>query len=139
MGYTSTALGTQVVQESSGAPTQAAKQPDEAMPSSRGGARAAERARTGGAKTAPRRGQRTSELRIIVASCGRFLGTVLDARGPRAKRPRSREPVFIDKRTGTARGPYNPACCVSHKREVIGSAPEWIAPLVPGHTRRSSP
>jgi hypothetical protein len=37
------------------------KQPDEAMPSSRGDARAAERARTGGAKTASRRGQRISE------------------------------------------------------------------------------
>jgi hypothetical protein len=32
---------------------QLGKQPDEAMPSSRGGARAAERARTGGAKIAP--------------------------------------------------------------------------------------
>jgi hypothetical protein len=56
MGYTSTAWETQVVpvQESSGAPTQAArgKQPDEAMPSSRGDTRAAEQARTGGAKMA---------------------------------------------------------------------------------------
>jgi hypothetical protein len=40
---------------------QLGKQPDEAMPSSRGDARAAERARTGGAKTAPRRDQRISE------------------------------------------------------------------------------
>jgi hypothetical protein len=35
---------------------QLGKQPDEAMPSSRGDARAAERARTGGAKMALRRG-----------------------------------------------------------------------------------
>ena len=50
---------------------QAARQPDEAMSSgasgwaelaSRGDARAGKRARTGGAKTAPGRGQRTSEL-----------------------------------------------------------------------------
>jgi hypothetical protein len=38
---------------------QLGKQPDEAMLSSRGDARAAERARTGGAKTAPGRGQAT--------------------------------------------------------------------------------
>jgi hypothetical protein len=37
---------------------QLGKQPDEAMPSSRGDSRAAERARTGGAKIALRRGQR---------------------------------------------------------------------------------
>jgi hypothetical protein len=47
MGYTRT--GSRVVPRSK----QLGKQPDEAMPSSRGDARAAERARTGGAKTAP--------------------------------------------------------------------------------------
>jgi hypothetical protein len=40
---------------------QLGKQPDEAMPSSRGDARAAERARTGGTKTAPRQDQQILE------------------------------------------------------------------------------
>jgi hypothetical protein len=55
MGYTRT--GSRVVPRRK----QLGKQPDEAMPSSRGDARAAERARTGGAKRAPRRDQRVSE------------------------------------------------------------------------------
>jgi hypothetical protein len=55
MGYTRT--GSRVVPRRK----QLGKQPDEAMPSSRGDARAAKRARTGGAKTAPRRDQRISE------------------------------------------------------------------------------
>ena len=55
MGYTRT--GSRVVPRSK----QLGKQPDEAMSSSRGDARAAKRARTGGAKTAPRQDQRILE------------------------------------------------------------------------------
>jgi hypothetical protein len=47
--------------------------------------------------------------------------------------------ALTGKRSGTARGPHKPAFCLSHKREVIGSAPEWIAPLVPGLSADRSP
>jgi hypothetical protein len=33
--------------------------------------------------------------------------------------------LLSSKRQDTARESYKPACCISHKREVIGSAPEW--------------
>jgi hypothetical protein len=48
---------------------QLGKQPDE-MSSSRGDARAAKRARTGGAKTAPRQGQRVLEQNQCVLRQG---------------------------------------------------------------------
>jgi hypothetical protein len=100
---------------------QLGKQPDEAMSSSRGDARPPSGRTQEGRRQPP---DEVNGLRnCIVASYSRFLGIVLDARGSRAKRLRSRELVFIDKRTGTARGPYKPACCISHKREVIGGAP----------------
>jgi hypothetical protein len=61
---------------------QLGKQPDEAMSSSRGDARAAKRARTGGAKTAPRQDQRVCLKNKISASYGRFLGTVFETQEP---------------------------------------------------------
>jgi hypothetical protein len=48
------------------------KQPDEAMPSSRGGSRAAKRARTGGAKIAPWRLTRSTDLDPIREQRSRF-------------------------------------------------------------------
>jgi hypothetical protein len=137
MGYTSTAWGTQVVQESSGAPTQEqpGEQPGEAMPSSREDARAAERARTGGANiAAPLTG--LADLRGVCV-CVPGIEVLLQPPGSNGlvleRSLASRQLflialVFIDKRTRTARGPYKPgACCISHKREEIGSAPEWRA------------
>jgi hypothetical protein len=60
---------------------QLGKQPDEAMPSSRGDARTAERARTGGVKTAPRRDQRISEQEDQCVLLQVLGDRLLDAKG----------------------------------------------------------
>jgi hypothetical protein len=48
-------------------------------------------------------------------------------------------PNFGVKRTGLAAGPLKLACCLPVSGRVIGSAPEWIAPLVFRVTRRFFP
>jgi hypothetical protein len=105
---------------------QLGRHPDEAMSSSRGDARAAKQARTGGAKTAPRQDQRVLEqdqcvLRQI------FRDSFLDAEIAKLLFGITKSAYLINKRTGSAREPHKPACCPSHQREVIGGAPEWCA------------
>jgi hypothetical protein len=80
---------------------QLGKKPDEAMPSSRGDVRAAERARTGGAKTAPRRDQRIStplEKKRVRFTSGGGSSEVLNSKSAfrvHLAAPRSdREPSF---------------------------------------------
>jgi hypothetical protein len=63
----------------------------------------------------------------VVASCGRFLGIALDARGSRPKRLRSRACLFSISEQEQLVGPISPPAVSPHKREVIGGAPEWCA------------
>jgi hypothetical protein len=86
------------------------------------------RAQEGRRQPAPRQDQRVLEqdqciLRQI------FRGSFLDAKIAKLLFGITESACLINKRTGSARGPYKPACSPSHKREVIGGAPEWCAPF----------
>jgi hypothetical protein len=119
---------------------QLGKQPDEAMPGSRGDARTAERARTGGAKTAPCLA-RSAGVCVCVQGIEVLLRSS-GSNGPRFRdQPRlvtieiERWACFCSKRQGTARGPLTAAFCNSHKAaggDPKRIAPEGIAPLVSG-------
>jgi hypothetical protein len=87
---------------------QLGKQPDEAMPSSRGDAWAAERARTGGAKTAPRRDQRISELDRCALR--QILGGGLRRKRISSKKLRSIEGLLLQQANrNSARASYSRA------------------------------
>ena len=88
---------------------QLGKHPDEAMPSSRGDARAAKRARTGGAKTAPGRGQRTSKF--VAASYGHFFGILFETQEDLDTiETLDRMELLSHKGTGSAAEPLKLAC-----------------------------
>jgi hypothetical protein len=122
------------------------------MPSSRGDARADKRARTARrGEDSPATGladlDPTGEKRLrftsrgIEGSTSRTLPTDLVFGAPLSlEQVESRAPIcFSDKRTGLAAGPLKLACCLPVSGRIIGSAPEWIAPLVFRVTRRSYP
>jgi hypothetical protein len=79
------------------------------MSSSRGDARADKRARTGGAKTAPGRGQRTSKF--VVASYGYFLGILFETQEDLDTiETLDRIELLSHKGIGPAAEPLKPAC-----------------------------
>jgi hypothetical protein len=113
MGYT---RGSRVVPRRK----QLGKKPDEALPSRRGDARAAERARTGGAKTARRRDQRISELDRCVLR--QISGDRLRRKRISSKKLRSIDRLAFTVSDKEQHGLLTATFCYSHKREEIRSA-----------------